>query len=107
MNLEEDLTYHEVQHDLTWKLTMDDEMTSITKMKTWTLIPLPQGKKAITCRWIYKKKIGINGVVEHYKAILVTRGCEQKARVDFEETFSPIAKWNTIKAVSVLTSSKG
>ncbi len=56
-NLEEDLTYHEVQHDLKWRLAMDDEMTSITKMKTWTLFLLPPGKKAITCRWIYKKKL--------------------------------------------------
>jgi hypothetical protein len=45
--------------------------------------------------------------MEHYKVRLIARGCKQKARVDFEETFAPIAKWNTIKTVSVLASSKG
>jgi hypothetical protein len=78
---------------------MDDEMTSIIKMKTWTFVCLPQGKKAITCRWIYKKKLRINGAVKCYKARLIARGCKQKLEVEFEKTFAPIAKWNTIKVV--------
>ncbi len=85
---------------------MDDEMTNITEMKTWTLVPLPQGKKATTYRWIFKKKLGINGATKRYKAKLVAKRCKQNARIDFEETFALVATWNTIKVVNVLTSSK-
>jgi hypothetical protein len=104
-NLEEDLTYHEVQHDLNWRLAMDDKMTNITKMKTWTFVPLPQGKKAIICRWIYKKKLGINGVVEHYKPDQLQKDANKKVGIDFEETFALVAKWNTLEEKHVFSSS--
>jgi hypothetical protein len=55
---------------------MDDKMANIQKMKTWFLVSLPLDKQAITCKWIYKKVLGINGEAEQYKAMLVARGCE-------------------------------
>ncbi len=60
-------------------------------MKTWSLVLLPLGKKANTCKWIYKKKLGVNGTIERFKARLVTRGCKQKVGVDFGETFALVA----------------
>jgi uncharacterized protein YbaP (TraB family) len=63
-NLEEDLPYQDVQQDPRYKFAMDDEMANIRKMKTWYLVSLLLDKQAITCKWINKKKLGINGEVE-------------------------------------------
>ncbi len=68
-----------------------DSMDNIRKMKTWSLVLLPLGKKTITCKWIYKKKSRVNGTIERFKARLVARGSKQKVGVDFGETFAPVA----------------
>ena len=41
---------------------------------TWTLAPLPAGKKLIGCKWVYKIKYKVDGSVERYKARLVAKG---------------------------------
>jgi hypothetical protein len=76
-------------------------------MKTWSFVSLPPNKQAITCKQIYKKKLGINVKAKKYKTKLIARGCERRIRVNFGETFAPITKWNTIEAMNVLERSKG
>jgi hypothetical protein len=40
----------------------------------WSLVPLPKGRKPISCKWVFKIKHGVNDEIEHYKARLVARG---------------------------------
>jgi hypothetical protein len=79
---------------------MDDELNSIQKNNTFDLVSLPPGKKAITAKWVFKKKLGINGGPSRCKARLVARGFEQRYGIDFEETFAPVVKWSTIRALA-------
>ena len=51
-----------------WKDTMDKEMQSIHENDVWSLVPLPSNRKAIGCKWVFKKKIGSDGSIECYKA---------------------------------------
>ncbi|PSR81443.1 hypothetical protein PHLCEN_2v6371 [Hermanssonia centrifuga] len=58
---------------------------------TWELVDLPEGQKAIKCKWVYTIKA--DGC---YKARLVAKGFSQQYGIDCEETFSPVARWESI-----------
>lgn len=78
-NIENDLQFSQTCKDQRWIEAMESEMASIRKMKTWQLVELPPGHCAMTARWIFKIKPGINGQGERYKAH-VARGYQQKTR---------------------------
>ena len=77
---------------------MNDEMAVLESNDTWELVPLPNGKKAIGFKWVYKVKHKADGNIEHYKARLVTKGYAQTFGIDYEETFSPVVKMAIVRA---------
>jgi Reverse transcriptase (RNA-dependent DNA polymerase) len=95
-------TYSEAKGTPEWEQAMDAEFQSLQKNHTWTLSDLPEGKKPISCKWIYKVKYKANGTLDKYKARLVARGFSQKEGIDYEETFAPTAKMSTIRLVLAL-----
>ena len=82
-----------------WKNAMDKEINSLKKNDAWHLEPLPQGKKPVGCRFIFKKKIGSDGKVNEFKSRLVAQGFTQKVGIDFEETFSPVIRFETVRTL--------
>ncbi|CAI5746912.1 unnamed protein product [Peronospora destructor] len=82
-----------------WKEACHSELDSLRKNKTWDLVPLPQGRKAIGSRWEFRVKENQAGKVEHFKARLVAKGFAQKYGVDFEEIFAPVAKFTSIRLI--------
>ena len=74
---------------------------------TSTIVPLPQGKKPISCKWIFKLKLNSDGIVEKHKAWLVARGFTQQYGLDLQETFSPVAKITTLRLLISLAASNG
>jgi hypothetical protein len=64
---------------------------------TWTLVPLPAGRKPVSCKWVFKIKQGANGDMERYEAKLVARGFTQTYGVDYNKTFAPIANVTSIQ----------
>ena len=57
-----------------WKEAMVDEMASLHKNEEWDLVELPTGRKPIGRKWVFKKKMIVEGKVEKYKAQLVAKG---------------------------------
>ena len=89
-NVQEALT------DPDWKKAMNEEMEVLQRNTTWELVPLPEGKKTVGCRWIFTVKLNSDGSINRYKARLVAKGYTQKYGIDYEDTFTPVAKMNTI-----------
>ena len=90
-----------------WKQTMIFEFEALQRNHTWSLVPLPERRIPIGCRWVYRVKENPNGGVEKYKARLVAKGFHQQAGFDFNETFSPIVKPTTIRIVLTIALSRG
>ena len=65
--------------------------------QVWTLVDIPEGRKPVENKWIFKKKIDADGNVTVYKARLVAKGFRQIQGVDYDETFSPVAMLKSIQ----------
>ena len=79
-----------------WKHAMDEEMSALHKNQTWELTALPSGKQTVGCRWVYTIKYLPDGSVERLKTQLVAKGYTQTYGVDYLETFSPVARLNSV-----------
>ncbi|CAH9096007.1 unnamed protein product, partial [Cuscuta epithymum] len=82
-----------------WREAMQREIRALEENGTWTLVPLPPGKKVVDSKWVYKIKYKPNGDVERYKARLVAKGFTQVEGIDFHETFAPVAKLVTVRCL--------
>ena len=83
-----------------WVSAMEEEMASLNKNKTWTLVKKPADQKLVGCKWIYKIKKGVSEAeLARYKARLVAKGFTQREGVDFNEVFSPVVKHSSIRVL--------
>ncbi|KAA0056349.1 gag/pol protein [Cucumis melo var. makuwa] len=82
-----------------WVKAMDLEMESMYFNSVWELVDLPEWVKPIGCKWIYKRKRDSAGKVQTFKARLVAKGYTQREWVDYEETFSLVAMFKSIRII--------
>ena len=86
--------YHkamEADYAKQWELAMKRELESIMKNKTWTVVPRPKDVKVVKSCWVLRTKD--NGI---YKARFCTKGFTQRWGNDYDETFTPVAKYTSI-----------
>ncbi|KAL0301601.1 UNVERIFIED_CONTAM: Retrovirus-related Pol polyprotein from transposon RE1 [Sesamum radiatum] len=92
-------TYCEALRHPAWKMAMDDEMSALVSRGTWKLVEVPPNADIVACRWVFTLKFRADGTLERYKARLVAKGFTQTYGVDYFETFSPVARLNSIRVL--------
>lgn len=97
--IQEALSGPEREH---WKEAIADEYKSFEKNKAWSLTTLPDGKKAVKCKWVFKKKLGSEGQLLRYKCRLVAKGYSQEYGIDYTDTYAPVVRYSTIRILLAL-----
>ena len=83
-----------------WIEAIQAELKSLQDHGTWKVVPRPEGKRIVSCKWVWRIKVKEDGSVERYKARLVARGFTQTRGVDFNETFAPVTRLDTIRLLA-------
>eukprot|EP00253_Pinus_taeda_P027898 PITA_27898 len=99
MKMDEPQDYAEASRMKEWNEAMEAELNALVKNDTWDLVKLPKGKDVIGTNSVHKTKYKSYGTIDKYKAHLVAKGYAQKEGIDYPETFSPVAKLDTIRMV--------
>ncbi|GJT05530.1 zinc finger, CCHC-type containing protein [Tanacetum coccineum] len=79
-------------------------MDSIMGNNTWVLADLPPGYKPLICKWIFKRKLKVDGTIEKFKARLVIQGFKQKSGIDYFDTYALVARISTIRLLIAMAS---
>ncbi|CAL2266202.1 unnamed protein product [Prunus armeniaca] len=106
MSIIEPESYNEAAQDDAWNKAMTEEISMIEKNSTWELVDRPSSKPIVGVKWIYKTKLNLDGSIQKHKARLMAKGYTQKPGIDFNETFAPVARLDTIRILIALAAQK-
>jgi hypothetical protein len=75
---------------------------SIIKNDVWEIVPRPKSKDVVSSKWLFKIKHVSDGSIEKYKARFVAHGFSHKQGIDYKETFTPVARYTSIRTIIAL-----
>uniref|UniRef100_A0A5S6QZI5 Reverse transcriptase Ty1/copia-type domain-containing protein n=1 Tax=Trichuris muris TaxID=70415 RepID=A0A5S6QZI5_TRIMR len=81
-----------------WLKAVDAELSTLEKHRVWEMTALPVGKQVISAKWVFRVKRDEQDNVYTYKARLVARGFTQLQGRDYDETFAPVVRYETVRA---------
>jgi hypothetical protein len=103
--ISEPTSYDAASKDPRWQTAMQ-ELEALQCNHTWDIIDLPNGKKPIGCKWVYRIKYKSDGTIDKFKARLVAKGFSQVQGLDYHETYSPVARMSTLRFLLSITAAK-
>jgi hypothetical protein len=99
---EEPTCFEEAIQKKEWADAMIEEYQSIIKNDVWEIVPIPKSKDVVSSKWLFKIKHVVDGSIEKYKARFVAHGFSQKEGIEYEETFTPVARYTSIRTIIAL-----
>ncbi|GJR99883.1 retrovirus-related pol polyprotein from transposon TNT 1-94 [Tanacetum coccineum] len=88
---------NEALGDESWIVVMQEELNQLIANKVWELVPQPRNMTIIGTKWVFRNKLDKNGIVSQNKARLVAQGYNQQEGIDYDETYTPVAKLMSIR----------
>jgi len=89
-----------------WLTAMKEEYDSLINQNTWEMAQLPENRRAIQCKWVFKKKYDTLGNVQRFKARLVAKGYSQRSGIDYKETFSPVVRMDSTRLLLAIAAER-
>ena len=86
-----------------WLKAMEKEMESLDGNDVWELVELPEGQNPVGSKWVFKTKTNADGKIERYKARLVAQGFSQKFGSDYDETFCPVVRMESVRTLIAMS----
>ncbi|GJV84746.1 ribonuclease H-like domain-containing protein [Tanacetum coccineum] len=103
----EPTSYFEAVKNPNWIEAMNNEIEALNRNNTWTVCDLPEGRKAIGSKWLWKIKYKSSGEIKRYKARVMAKGFSQREGFDYLETFSHVVKMSTVRCMLNVAISNG
>ena len=103
-------SYQEIKNrndKIQWEGAIKEEIDSLSKNNTWEIVPLPNNKNIVDCRWVFVIINDIHENLTKYKARVVAKGFSQKYLLDFDETFAPVARITTFRIILAYANQNG
>jgi Reverse transcriptase (RNA-dependent DNA polymerase) len=98
--------FKDANNDSYWICAMQEELNQFKRNNVWELVPRPNNRVIIGTKWVFRNKLDENGIIVRNKARLVAQGYIQQAGIDFEETFAPVARLESIRMLLTYASHK-
>ncbi|GKB64507.1 retrovirus-related pol polyprotein from transposon TNT 1-94 [Tanacetum coccineum] len=96
-NVIEPKNINEALKDESWVIAMQEELNQFISNDVWELVPNPKDMTIIGTKWVFRNKLDENGVVSRNKARLVAQGYNQQEGIDYDETYAPVARLESIR----------
>jgi len=100
-------SFKEAVQQLVWVDAMVEEYDSIVWNSVWDVAPTPENKSVVSSCWLYTVKKVADGSVDKHNVRFVVRGFSQVEGIDYDETFSPVAKYSSIISMLALSTQMG
>jgi hypothetical protein len=100
-------SFAEAERHMAWRAAMQSEMDVVEKNRTWELAGLPRGHRVIILKWVFKQKRDEAGAIVKHKARLVAHGFVQREGIDFDDTFAPVARMESVRLLLAMAAQEG
>ena len=90
-------SFLKAESDESWMIAMQEELNQFERNDVWELVRRPIHQSIIGTKWVYRNKLDEHGTVVRNKTRLVTKGYNQEEGIDYEETYAPVARLESIR----------
>ncbi|KAH9657669.1 CCHC-type domain-containing protein [Citrus sinensis] len=87
----------DAENDESWIMAIQEELNQFERNNVWELVPNPEHQSIIGTKWVFRNKMDESSVIVRNKARLVAQGYNQEEGIDFDETFAPVARLESIR----------